>query len=157
MGPLAHSFLLPARLTSHRSVNSDIQSNFQVNEVLNTVITPTGGNSNLEQKYSINNKEYYYSGNLVLYQAYKDLTVGENSSGQVFVQLYMNVCVRPSLPFPILSADAEETRMCRLTTSNSPLRLSPPSSPSRSTTGRPTPRAATPAPPEPQSHLSFVL
>jgi len=30
----------------------------------------------------------------VLYQSYKDLTVGENSSGQVHLQYYINCCVR---------------------------------------------------------------
>jgi hypothetical protein len=66
--------------------DASLQAVAPINEVLVAVIKPTPGNSNLRQQWQITSSQAYFDGKLVLYQSFSDLTVGESSSGAVFLQ-----------------------------------------------------------------------
>jgi len=63
-------------------------------EQLTAVIAPTSGNSNLEQKFSLIQPVVFSNpSKYTVYQAWDDLTIGSDSNGNVFLQLYVNACV----------------------------------------------------------------
>jgi len=61
-------------------------------DILTAVIAPTSGNSNLEQKWSLISPVVIPS-KYTVYQSFEDLTIGEDSNGNVFLQYYANACV----------------------------------------------------------------